>query len=191
MNLLTLEEIYDSYEWRLLKRMLKDEYPFIKDIKLSYPDDVNKYGLIFFDAIVDPFQMAKEWDLDVSDMLIFQMLIKRKDGSYVKSPYGNTMFSQKGNPDTTAYQDMKDFEDEVNDIAYQLKKTEVIPTKFKLPPDRKFHISTLTVPSTYPIPNHILSDYINKNPFMRIHLTDKEKNLFTQGGEQIVDNYTP
>ena len=46
---LTYEELLDNYEFKVGRRILIREYPWIKDVILKDPEDVNKYNLIFVD----------------------------------------------------------------------------------------------------------------------------------------------
>ncbi len=59
-NQITYEELMDNYEFKVSKKMLMREYPWIKDVTYKNPEDINKYNLIFIDIVVDPYELAEE-----------------------------------------------------------------------------------------------------------------------------------
>jgi hypothetical protein len=51
----TQKEVEDSYEFKLMKKILKREFPWIVDVLVPDDEEVNKYGLIFLPIVIDPF----------------------------------------------------------------------------------------------------------------------------------------
>jgi hypothetical protein len=61
----TLEELYNNYEFKVVKRALMRQYPWIKDVTVD-PEQLTKYNLIFLNFDVDPAMLAEEmgWELN-------------------------------------------------------------------------------------------------------------------------------
>lgn len=62
---LTPEELENNYEYKVVKRALMREYPWIKDVTFDN-DDLNKYNLIFLDLIVDPAEMGESYGYEMN-----------------------------------------------------------------------------------------------------------------------------
>jgi hypothetical protein len=79
---ITPEELYDNYEYKVTVKALKREFPFIKDVRLD-EEKINKYGLIFIDIYIDPYQMAKIYNLTPSEFIMSSIM---KGEDYFNGP---------------------------------------------------------------------------------------------------------
>jgi hypothetical protein len=61
----TEEELYNNYEFKVVKRALMKQYPWIKDVTVD-PEQLTKYNLIFLNFDIDPAMLAEEmgWELN-------------------------------------------------------------------------------------------------------------------------------
>jgi len=66
---MTLEELENNYEFKVAKRLLKKEYPWIKDVGIRVPEEINKWNLIFLDVIIDPYELGRQEGWTVSPYL--------------------------------------------------------------------------------------------------------------------------
>lgn len=81
---MTVQELNDNYVFKVTKRALLREFPFIKDVYIKDPEDINKYSsIIFFDVVVDPYVLSHMLGVKV-DKLADRWL--RKGDEYY-SPY--------------------------------------------------------------------------------------------------------
>ena len=190
-NRLKEEDVLNSLEWRLLKRSLKDEFDFVKNVMLA-STDLNEYNCVFIDIYVDPFKMAEEYNLLPSTHLIYGSILAKETNRPMKSPFGSSFFDVPGDPKASPYQTLKPFNNDVEDHIAQLRKTEVIPNQYKLPKDRPFCVSQIVFDPSVEIPDDLLIDYVNNgNEWMIPKLSNRQQKLFTREGGQDVDNYTP
>ena len=142
---MTYEEFLDNYEFKVAKRILTREYPWIKDVRFLSPDDINKWNLIFVDIFIDPFELAQEkgWTL------AFYVSQSIQRGEDFWSPYLSTFFI-KDNSD-----DARDMVTEMEKTLEDVHKSSAIPTEMKLPGHRKINIGSwrtiegVTVPTDY------------------------------------------
>lgn len=67
--MMTGQEILDSYLYKLVQRILKHEYPFIKSVTLA-PEQQNAKRVVvgFLDVEIDPYRLVDEYNgnLEVS-----------------------------------------------------------------------------------------------------------------------------
>ena len=54
---MTYQQLMDNYEFKIAKKMLKREYPWIKDVVIR-EDEINKWNLIFLDVTIDPYELS-------------------------------------------------------------------------------------------------------------------------------------
>jgi hypothetical protein len=61
---MTPEIIYDTYEYKIVKKVLKQKYPWIIDLKIN-ENDLLKYGTIYVSVIINPYilQETTGWEL--------------------------------------------------------------------------------------------------------------------------------
>ena len=117
VNDLTGDEIRGLYEYRVAKRLIRDEFPFIKDIDIE-ETKLNEYNLIFLNIKVEPFEVAEYYDLEPYWGLIYQTIM---NPSYrFSSPFLATFVQ---NPPTRF---SMDFDDEVDDILASVHSSNVI-----------------------------------------------------------------
>ena len=143
-DMLTYEQLIDNYEYKVSKKILIREYPWIKDVVVKTPEDVNRYNLIFVDIIIDPFELAQEKGWRLAKYIV--RTIERGDDFW--SPYLSTYFTGIGDEARDMVQGMeKTLED--------LHKSPAIPQEMRLPGHRKLNIGSwhtvegLTVPTDY------------------------------------------
>jgi hypothetical protein len=63
---MTREQLENNYEYKVTKKALMREFPFIKDVHVKDDDDINKWvRYIYIDLIVDPFAFAHQYGFRV------------------------------------------------------------------------------------------------------------------------------
>ena len=64
---MTKEELYDNYEFKVTKRTLMNEFPFIKDVYAEDEEAINRYEhYIWLSVDIDPYQMGQMYGLKVA-----------------------------------------------------------------------------------------------------------------------------
>ena len=145
-NPITYDELLDNYEFKVGKRILTREYPWIKDVYMRNPDDVNKYNLIFMDIIFDPFQLAEQEGWRMASYVVRS--IERGDEFW--SPYLSTFYSSNAD-------DARDLVQEIDKVLIGVHKSPAIPQDLKLPDTRKLNVGSFHVQSGTQVP----TDYID------------------------------
>jgi len=144
---MTYEELIDNYEFKVGRRILIREYPWIKDVVVKTPEDVNRYNLIFVDIIIDPFELAQEKGWRLASYVVRS--IERGDDFW--SPYLSTYYTGEGRDE--AMDLVRGMEKTLED----LHKSPAIPQEMRLPGHRKLNIgSWYTQPGT-----QVPTDYID------------------------------
>ena len=134
---MTKQQVEDTYEFKLAKKILKREYPFILDLQMD--TEPTKYNaIIFVDAIIDVNKLSDMLNLPV-DKNVDIML--KQFGQY-NAVYLHHLLDYE----TEANKEkIKDLEKSVNQTLEALHKSKAIPEKLKLP-------KVLAVPSFKVIP---------------------------------------
>ena len=143
---MTYEELIDNYEFKVGRRILIREYPWIKDVVLKHPDEVNKYNLIFVDVIINPFELSQEKGWRLASFVVRSI----ERGDYFWSPYLTTYFTNVGD-------EVRDMVQGMEQTLENLHKSPAIPQEMRLPGHRKLNIgSWYTEPGT-----EVPTDYID------------------------------
>ena len=142
---ITYEEFLDNYEFKVAKRILLREYPWVKDVRFLHPDDINKWNLIFVDIFINPFELSELKGWTVANYVTSSV----ERGEEFWSPYLTTFFTK------SIGDEARDMVSEMEKTLEDIHKSSAIPTEMKLPGHRKLNIGSwhtiegLTVPTDY------------------------------------------
>lgn len=120
MPTITPENIYDIYVFKLIKRALKKEYPWIKDVFIKQ-QDLDKYGTIFLNFDFDPEEFAQAYDIEVNSF--FDEFIQ--NGKYLDLSFPNLIGDM-------VYEEWKDIRDDIRRLIETVSKNPTIPDEFKI-----------------------------------------------------------
>ena len=85
---MTKEELYDNYEFKITKRTLMREFPFIKDVYVEDDEAINRYEhYIWLTLNIDPYQMGQMYGLKVANFVTRHL----KRGEPYWAPYLSTL----------------------------------------------------------------------------------------------------
>jgi len=123
MGRYTREEIEDNYEFKVIKRLLKKEFPFITDIKLT--DNWADYrSLLFVDLSLSPTLLIQQ--LDIPDTPSTRKYLNIFTSF---SPYLSTLFPSKYDRDER----ITNLGKKVQATVTKVQQSPSIPYDMKLP----------------------------------------------------------
>jgi len=136
---MTEQELYDNYTFKVIKRALMREFPFIKNVYVKDPDSIDKYkSFIFLDVDINPYELSHQYGLKVDP--ITHKYLRR--GEPYWAPY-LSMFIKSGVEDTYPIKQA------INELVHSIQKSTAIPQEFKL--DRELDIGSYHAgPDTLP-----------------------------------------
>ena len=147
-NYVTKEEVENSYEFKLMKRIIKKEFPFVKDIILPNDDEINKWELIFVILVIDPFQLQRMTGWEISSFVksYFNLLAGYYQDYRFKSVYPQTMFNISRDEGMALAQ-------EIERTMRSISTSPALPQDLKIGKDRLFAIGEWAIPKNIPIPD--------------------------------------
>ena len=128
---MTYEQLIDNYEYKIAKKMLLREYPWIKDVVIR-EDEINKYNLIFLDITIDPYELGRQEDWTVSKYLDRSI----RDNDEYWSPYLSMFYKD------VSWEDAKPLQDGINKSLESIHTSPALPTDLRLPGTRKFQVGS-------------------------------------------------
>ena len=138
---ITPEELYDNYEYKVTLKALKREFPFIKDVRID-EDNINRYGLIFIEIYIDPYQMAKIYNLTPSEYVISSIM---KGEDYFNGPVVTpSIYFKEG------HAEMSPITNAIDRLIDEVHDSNAIPMTMKM-----FHGRKLTVGGYTVIPEYV------------------------------------
>lgn len=144
-NYVTPTEVENNYEFKLMKKVLRQEFPWIKDIIIPDDEEINKYNLIFLQLVIDPFMLQQEVGLPLERWIkryLADDYYKKMNRPYAYiSSYISTMFNGDKNDIT------RDLHNEVEKTMRSVGRSAAIPHDLKLRKGRAFS------PGEYIVPN--------------------------------------
>ena len=146
----TKEEVENSYEFKLTKKILKREYPWIIDIVLPSDDEINEYALIFADVVIDPYILQRQTGWPFSTYMKYYFrgdknFVNQSDQYLYRTSYLTTMF------DVTR-EEVIPIQDNIEDTMKQVAKSPAIPSDLKLGKNRGIVVGQWEVPKM-PMPD--------------------------------------
>jgi hypothetical protein len=126
----TPEELYDNYTFKLIKRALMREFPYIKNVFVG-DFDLGKYNTIFLNFEFDP----KIWEETYKDK--FQGWLKgaMDDGKYVDLSYPITASNM-------TYDEYQPIRKSIEKVMSDVANTDAVPRELKIQGNRPVAIGT-------------------------------------------------
>ena len=141
---MTKEELYDNYEFKVTKRALMREFPFIKDVYVEDDEAINKYEhYIWLSVDIDPYQMGHMYGLSVSKFVTRSL----ERGESYWAPY-LSIIMKNGVDDTFPIR--RAIEEVINGIH----NSPALPSELKL--EKEMDIASYMVKPEY-LPRDIMS----------------------------------
>lgn len=136
------QDVKDNYEYKVAKKVLLNKFPWIKSIDFK-EDDVNRYSIIFLDFEIDPWELAKEYDVKTS-----WWTAKPSSISKFTTPFLNTFFDGDKIRDLSLQWEM---EKTLESVA----KSPAIPKEMKLLKSRSLGVGSFKIhPDSKPLPEY-------------------------------------
>jgi hypothetical protein len=136
---MTEQELYDNYEFKITKRALMREFPFIKNVYVKDPATIDEYkSFIFLDADINPYEMSHMYGLKVDR--ITDKYLRR--GEPYWGPY-LSLFVTGGVEETWPIKKA------ISDLILGIRKSPAMPSELKLDREldiRAYHASPDTLP---------------------------------------------
>lgn len=130
---ITPDELRSNYQYKVSVRILKQQFPWIKEISFK-DDEVNKYGLIFLDILMDPDILSEETGWQLTSYAKYDV---DKYGDY-KSPYLSTVMQ-------VTYEQAKEVTEQMEKVLDSVDKSPAIPQDLKLPTGRRLAIGSFLI----------------------------------------------
>lgn len=120
---MTKEDIENNYTYRVIKRALTRELPFIKDVTFD-EEDIEKYsGIMFIDLDIDVNEMAEQYNAQVWDLIQ-----KKLDRGESYDSASLALFIDGPDRQKIA----RKIADDIENVIKQIQTASVIPDDLKL-----------------------------------------------------------
>lgn len=139
----TKEDILNSYEFKIIKRILKEKFPWIINVVLPNKSEVelNKYQSILIRIVMNPYLFAEMNNTNISPFALYAL--KTED-------YVTFMLSI---PFDMSYDDARAIENNINNVMLAIRKSPVIPDELKLKfKNRIYGVGDFKFPSVEKLP---------------------------------------
>ena len=127
---LTPEQVYNNYEYKVARKLLMGKFPFVTDIRLDNPEQLNEYGLVFIVLVLDVAKVFEYYEGCKPSGLI-DWYYRRGE---VNIPYLSLLV------DNECEDDVRDTTREMDNMLESLHKSPAIPEELKLPRNRRFAV---------------------------------------------------
>ena len=139
---MTAQEIENNYTYKIVRKVLMREFPWIKDVQLDIPGLEKFEYVIFLDLYINPYELGEERGYNVARWI--ESAIRNKEDYYTSVI---TMYFD-GSSD-----EMRAITQEVNDTIEATQLSPAIPQDMRLPVNKRFKVGSyhLTDDITIPI----------------------------------------
>ena len=139
---MTKEELENNYEYKVTKRALLKEFPFIKEVRTPDDEEINKWKhSIYLDLVIDPFVLSQTYDIPVWYIIVRTL----QRGEPYWSPYLNTFFKDSREEVSQINRDM-------GTLINGIHKSTALPKELKLPKELEpgtFIVYPQSLPPTF------------------------------------------
>jgi hypothetical protein len=141
---MTAQEIENNYTYKIVRKVLMREFPWIKDVQLDIPG-LEKFDYsIFLDIYINPYELGEERGYTVAKWI--DQAIRDKEDYYSSVI---TLYFEGSS------EEMRAITTEVNDTIEATQNSPAIPVDLRIPENRRFMVGSyhLTDNITIPIPD--------------------------------------
>ena len=142
--IMTAQEIENNYTYKIVRKVLMREFPWIKDVQLDIPG-LEKFDYsIFLDIYINPYELGEERGYTVAKWI--DQAIRDKEDYYSSVI---TLYFEGSS------EEMRAITTEVNDTIEATQNSPAIPVDLRIPENRRFMVGSyhLTDNITIPIPD--------------------------------------
>jgi hypothetical protein len=139
----TKEDILNSYEFKIVKKILREKFPWIIDVVLPNKSDVelNKYEAILVRIIMNPYLFAEMNNTNISPFALYNLMTE---------DYVAWMLSM---PFDMSFDEARAIENNINDVMLAIRKSPVFPDELKLKfKNRIYGVGDFKFPSVEKLP---------------------------------------
>ena len=141
--IMTVEEVKDNYTYKIVRKVLMREYPWIKDVQVDVPGLEKFDYALFLDVYINPYELGEERGYNVARWI--EASIRNKEDYYTSVI---TMYFDGSS------EEMRAITTEVNDTITATQNSPAIPYDLRLPTNKRFMVGSyhLADDITIPIP---------------------------------------
>ena len=138
----TTEELYDNYTFKLIRRALMRDFPYIKGVFVN-PFDLGKYNTIFLNFDYDP----TIWGEMYNDPMVKWLKDVKDEGKYIDLSYPTTGTDM-------GYEEYQPIKKSIEKVMSQVANSEAVPQELKIQGNRSVAIGTWHVNRRSGIPDY-------------------------------------
>jgi hypothetical protein len=139
---MTQQEIENNFTYKIVRKVLMREYPWIKDVRLDI-EGLEKYtNVIFIEIFIDPYQMTNMYGWNVPRWIETSI----REGE----PYESTVLSLFVKQSS---EEVKWLRDEIEQTIYHTQNSPAIPQDMRL--DKQIVVGYYRLTDNLTIPNDI------------------------------------
>ncbi len=137
---MTKEELENNYEYKVAKKVLLREFPFVKDVTVTNDEDINKWTYnLYLQIVINPYILSTAYGYPVFRWVT--TALKRGE------PYWSTYLSLF--VDANHRDDMRKLQTKMEEILDGIHHTTALPSEYKL--DKQLMVgSFIAYPDTLP-----------------------------------------
>lgn len=118
---MTADEVRDSYEFKVVRKALMREFPFVKDV-LVEEDNISRYQYIIpVSIVIDPFVLALQYNVGIKPLYL--RLIK-KDDKFITASL-DMMFDDRDR--------VRHIDGQMDKLSREIHNSPALPSEHKLP----------------------------------------------------------
>jgi len=119
--IMTADEIKDNYEFKVVRRALMKEFPFVKDVIVE-DEHLNKFTYIIpVNLLIDPFVIAQQYNVGIKPSYLRMI---KNDDKFV-SALLDIMFDDRDK--------VKDIDMQMDKLSREVHNSRALPNEYKLP----------------------------------------------------------
>jgi hypothetical protein len=124
------EQLYDNYTFKLIRRALMREFPYIKNVFVNQ-SDLGKYNIIFLNFDFDPAIWGEMYD----DPMVSWLRDVTDKGGYVDLSYPTTATNME-------YEEYQPIKKSIEKVMSEVANSEAVPQELKIQGQRPVAIGT-------------------------------------------------
>ena len=131
---ISLEELNNNYEYKVMRKAVMREFPWVKDVTIFNPDNMNNYNILFVDLVINPIILQQEMEWPIMWYVPYTV---ERDGE-MTGPFLGSFFK-------TSYREAQDLVNDIETLMKSVHNSPALPSELKIHDSRSWGIGVWKV----------------------------------------------
>lgn len=131
---ISFEELQNNYEYKIMRKAVMREYPWVTDVTIFNPDNINEYNILFVDLVINPILLQQETEWPIMWYVPYNV----GQHGMMTGPFLSAFFK-------VSFRESQDLVGDIETLMKSIHKSPALPDELKIHDSRAWGIGVWRV----------------------------------------------